>query len=193
MIRLSTVSILFCLLIMAGAVGCSNRQADSAAAEAKVVDAVEFQELAEAGGEDVVILDVRTPGEFSGGHVPGAVNVDISASDFEQKIAALDPDKTYLVYCRSGGRSARACSMMAKQAIPAKAIYDLDAGITAWESAGNLWEPITKLPLSHFTGSLSAMRARILLLPGSPQSTRLLFAISASVSAESCRTCGLPR
>jgi rhodanese-related sulfurtransferase len=141
MIRLSTVSVLLCLLIMAGAFGCSNRQADSAAAEAKVVDAAEFQELADAGGEDVVILDVRTPGEFAGGHVPGAVNVDINASDFDEKIAGLDPDKTYLVYCRSGGRSARACSMMAKQAIPAKAIYDLDGGITAWESAG---KPVEK-------------------------------------------------
>ncbi|MGA2854636.1 MAG: rhodanese-like domain-containing protein, partial [Verrucomicrobiota bacterium] len=55
-----------------------------------------------------VILDVRTPGEFQAGHIPGAVNLDVSASDFQAKAALLDRSKIYLVHCASGVRSVKA-------------------------------------------------------------------------------------
>jgi len=60
-----------------------------------------------------VVLDVRTAQEFNQGHVPGAVNVDISDPQFKTKIAALDKSKTYLVHCAKGVRSARATKIMA--------------------------------------------------------------------------------
>ena len=73
------------------------------------VDVATFRKLAVNGGEKVAILDVRTPQEFAQGHLAGAMNIDSSAPDFEQKLAALDRDKTYLVYCRvgEGGREDR--------------------------------------------------------------------------------------
>jgi len=49
-----------------------------------------------------VVLDVRTSKEYQAGHIPGAVNIDINASDFEKKLAGLDKEKTYLVHCASG-------------------------------------------------------------------------------------------
>ena len=58
------------------------------------------------------VIDVRTPAEFATEHVEGAVNVDVQAPDFATKIAALDPAGTYLVYCRSGNRSAAAAATM---------------------------------------------------------------------------------
>jgi rhodanese-related sulfurtransferase len=51
------------------------------------------------------VIDVRTPAEFQSGCLNGAKNVDIEASDFDSKIAALDKKANYLVYCRSGHRS----------------------------------------------------------------------------------------
>jgi len=59
-----------------------------------------------------VILDVRTAEEFAEGHLPGAVNIDIHAEDFPEKIETLDRIKTYLVHCKSGGRSRAAVELM---------------------------------------------------------------------------------
>lgn len=61
---------------------------------------------------DTVIIDVRTPSEFAGGHLEGAVNIDVQAPDFDAQISALDPDGTYYVYCRSGNRSGQAIDRM---------------------------------------------------------------------------------
>ena len=68
------------------------------------------------------IIDVRTPGEFDEAHVVGAVNIDVDGADFEDRIAELDPDEPYLVYCRSGRRSDIAAQQM--EAIGIKDIAD---------------------------------------------------------------------
>jgi phage shock protein E len=59
-----------------------------------------------------IVIDVRTPAEFAAGHIAGAQNIDVEASDFKDRIAALDPKAPYLVYCRSGRRSAIAAQQM---------------------------------------------------------------------------------
>ena len=61
---------------------------------------------------DAIIIDVRTPEEFAAGHLEGAVLIDIKDASFDSKIAALDPDAAYIVYCRSGNRSAQAVERM---------------------------------------------------------------------------------
>jgi protein disulfide-isomerase len=86
-----------------------------------------------------VILDVRTPEEFQAGHIPGAVNLDVTASDFEAKAALLDRSKTYLVHCASGVRSARACDKLSHLDFPN--LYNLPAGFRAWAKAG---KPVEK-------------------------------------------------
>lgn len=58
------------------------------------------------------IIDVRTPAEFAEGHVEGAINFDVQSPSFASQIATLDPTGTYLVYCRSGNRSAVAVAQM---------------------------------------------------------------------------------
>ncbi len=63
---------------------------------------------------DAVVLDVRTPAEFSEGTLPGAINLDIFNASFRDELEKLDRDKTYFVFCRSGSRSAQACQIMNK-------------------------------------------------------------------------------
>lgn len=92
----------------------------------------DFAELADADG--VVLLDVRTPQEFAEGHLEGAVNLDVSGPDFATGLAALDPEATYAVYCRSGNRSQTALDLMAQAGIDTAA--DLAGGIGAWADAG---------------------------------------------------------
>lgn len=79
--------------------------------------------------KDVVVLDVRTMGEFNSGKIPGAINVDVMRPDFAERVAGLDKGKRYLVYCRSGNRSAQACSVMASHGLKAA---NLAGGIISW-------------------------------------------------------------
>jgi rhodanese-related sulfurtransferase len=77
-----------------------------------------------------VVLDVRTNGEFKSGHIEKAVQIDISSNGFTDKIGQLDKNKTYLVYCRSGNRSATACRVMAANGFTN--LFNLSGGIGAW-------------------------------------------------------------
>ncbi len=86
-----------------------------------------------------VVLDVRTAKEYEGGHIPGAVNMDVNAADFDKKVAELDKNKTYLVHCASGVRSVRACEKMKRMEF--KDLINLQGGMKAWEKAG---KPIEK-------------------------------------------------
>ncbi|MBM4150601.1 MAG: redoxin domain-containing protein [Ignavibacteria bacterium] len=80
-----------------------------------------------------VILDVRTPGEFQGGHIKEAVNIDFNDPTFDQQIAKLDKSTPYMVYCLSGGRSAAAANTMRNAGFTK--VYELDGGMIAWRSA----------------------------------------------------------
>lgn len=55
-------------------------------------------DLLAKGGDDVVVLDIRTPEEYAAGHLPGAVLMDCKAPGFAGKLAALDPSKTYVMH-----------------------------------------------------------------------------------------------
>jgi rhodanese-related sulfurtransferase len=83
---------------------------------------------------ETVILDVRTPAEFAEGHIPGAVNIDVQSPDFTGQVAALDPNVSYAVYCRTGNRSQQALDLMAEMGI--MDAYHLVGGVGAWQQAG---------------------------------------------------------
>ncbi len=78
------------------------------------------------------IIDVRTPDEFSKGHIPNAQNVDWNGNDFSEKIASLDKSKPVFVYCLSGGRSSSAASQMRSEGFTQ--VYELDGGMMQWRS-----------------------------------------------------------
>ncbi|MBN1293646.1 MAG: T9SS type A sorting domain-containing protein [Candidatus Latescibacteria bacterium] len=80
--------------------------------------------------DNFVILDVRTPDEFTGGYIPGAINIDFRSETFENDVTKLDKSKTYLVYCLSGGRSGQAAIKMGE--IGFKATYNMLGGIRDW-------------------------------------------------------------
>ena len=86
-----------------------------------------------------VILDVRTPKEFFQGHIAKAINIDFYSLSFNQELEKLDPAKTYLVYCLSGGRSRAAQKVMLKMGF--KKVYNMTGGILAWSKKGL---PVTK-------------------------------------------------
>jgi rhodanese-related sulfurtransferase len=80
----------------------------------------------------VVVLDVRTTQEFNEGHLPNAIHIDVMDSvAFVQQSGKLKKGKTYLVYCKSGRRSAKAAAIMEQQGF--RYIWNMEAGITAWK------------------------------------------------------------
>lgn len=80
---------------------------------------------------NAIIIDVRTPGEFQSGHIPNAINIDISSAEFPEKINALDRSKDYYVYCRSGGRSTTACQYMTSLGF--KSVNNLYGGVLSYD------------------------------------------------------------
>ena len=79
------------------------------------------------------IVDVRTPDEFSKGHLVNANNYDWNGNEFEKQIAPLDKSKPVFVYCLSGGRSSSAANKMRADGF--KTVYELDGGIMKWRGA----------------------------------------------------------
>jgi rhodanese-related sulfurtransferase len=135
-------------IVLAVAVTCSAQAfgadqkstpgpADKQATKVKLVSVEEFDKL--RANKANIVLDVRTPEEFKAGHIPGATNINYTASDFGEKVAKLDKDKTYLVHCAAGVRSARACKKM--EGLGFKNLVDLHAGFGGWEEAG---KPVEK-------------------------------------------------
>ncbi len=82
----------------------------------------------------LTVIDVRTPAEYSSGHLAGAINIDVEASGFTSAVGALPKDGEYLVYCHSGNRSRSATAQMA--ALGFTHVYDLDGGVAAWAAGG---------------------------------------------------------
>lgn len=77
----------------------------------------------------VQLVDVRTPAEFASGHIPGAVNMDVSGTEFDNQTAKLDKKEPVAVYCRSGARSKTAARKLAEKGYT---VYELDRGISNW-------------------------------------------------------------
>jgi thioredoxin len=116
---------------------CQPR-ANQSASEGAVVDldAKEFADFI-AKNADAQIVDVRTAGEFEGGHITHALNIDWSAEGFEDKIKNLNPKNPVMVYCLSGARSAEAAHALRAKGF--EKVYDLSRGMLAWR-ANNLPE-----------------------------------------------------
>jgi len=87
--------------------------------------------------DDVVVIDVREPHEYQGGHIPAATLIPVN-SVFARR-EELPKDKKIVFVCAVGQRSALAAEMAAAAGLPAEQLYSLDGGTDAWRQAG---EPV---------------------------------------------------
>ena len=84
--------------------------------------------------ENIQILDVRTPGEFFGGHIKNALQADWNdTKEFDRRLSFVDKNKPVYVYCLAGGRSAAAAGKMRKAGYTN--VYELTGGTNAWRAA----------------------------------------------------------
>lgn len=99
---------------------------------AELVTPEEAEKLIE---KKVRILDVRTEGEWEDGRLPDAIRIDWFEDGFEERVRKqLKADEPVLVYCHSGGRSAKAAEVLEKLGF--QEVSDLDGGVTEWKKAG---------------------------------------------------------
>ena len=122
------IILILCVALAVSVTSCKNEEQT----EIKLVSPEEMQTLLEL--EDVQLVDVRTPDEYKDGYINQSQNIDFNSPTFEEDILRLDKSKPVVLYCKSGGRSAK-CSKKLKEAGFVK-IYDLDGGITKWKFKG---------------------------------------------------------
>ena len=145
--RLSALAALSMVLAAACGGGDGPEQASAATTDGgpgvRLVSTADGRAIQADGPADLVVLDVRTPDEFASGHLADAVLIDFYRPDFAERIAELDRDVPYLLYCRSGNRSGQAAALMADLGFTD--VADVDGGVLAWADAG--------LPLVAGSGS----------------------------------------
>jgi rhodanese-related sulfurtransferase len=88
--------------------------------------------------KNAYILDIRTPLEYAGGHIGGAINIDVLSADFNTGIDTLNKEKNYFLYCKAGKSSEEALNKMKEAGF--KNLRHLKGGIEAWKEQGNEFE-----------------------------------------------------
>ena len=81
-----------------------------------------------------ILVDVRTPEEFNAGHIDKALNINWFDSDFAKNFENFNKDKTIYLYCKKGGRSAKAANLL--DSLGYKKVIDLEGGYDAWLKKG---------------------------------------------------------
>lgn len=126
------VTLLGLMLVLCFTTSCLDTK--DATTDVKLVTAEEMQDILEL--EDVQLIDVRTPEEYSEVHIVNSQNIDFSSPTFDEDITKLDKNKPVILYCRSGGRSAK-CAKKLKDAGFEK-VYDLEGGISKWRHSDKI-------------------------------------------------------
>jgi rhodanese-related sulfurtransferase len=122
------VSILLIAVLTLSVFSCKEKDRTNI----EVVSTQEMQALLKM--DKVQLVDVRTPKEFKSGYIDTAQNIDFFSPTFDEDILKLDKDKPVLLYCKSGGRSAKCAEKL--QLAGFTKIYDLEGGISRWKHEG---------------------------------------------------------
>ncbi|MCB9196422.1 MAG: rhodanese-like domain-containing protein [Flavobacteriales bacterium] len=90
----------------------------------------EFKAFLESNKGEVQLVDVRTPEEYAGGTIEGAINYDFYGDAFATQLASLDREKPVMIFCKSGGRSGQTLEMM--KGMGFTTVLELDGGYSGW-------------------------------------------------------------
>ncbi len=138
MMLVLSVSLVFGVALTGGCIG-SAVEAPTQGTPTQIIKNITSQEAFaliqnNQNNPDFVILDVRTPEEFADGYIENAIDIDFYLKTFRDELNKLDKSKTYLIYCRSGGRSGNALNIMAE--LNFKEVYNMSGGIDGWKAEG---------------------------------------------------------
>lgn len=121
--------------ILAACGSSSGSAGPNGAKNLRRVTLEEANEMLQNPPEGLVVLDVRTPQELAGGVISSDVaNADALSADFVSELEKLDKDAPYLMYCRSGNRSAGALKTM--ESLGFTDVAEMEGGIAGWVASG---------------------------------------------------------
>lgn len=128
---LAPVTALF-ILFFAGCTSTSTSQSSTSDQQKPAVKNIKQDEFLKLIKDtNTLVIDVRTPGEVAEGYIAGTKYfIDFNAGNFQNEIQKLDKSKAYIVYCRSGGRSSKAASIMIENGF--QQVYNLSGGVMNW-------------------------------------------------------------
>lgn len=114
-------------------VSCNSATEKQSSSQDKTIEVLSPEQMQVALKElpEAQLIDVRRANEYKVSHLKEAQNICVTDSDFKDKVASLDPKKPVYVYCKKGGRSAKAATILKDMGFTK--IYDLQGGITNWE------------------------------------------------------------
>ena len=79
--------------------------------------------------KEAIIIDVRTPGEYRDGHIPGVVNIPLD--ELEKRIGEIPKDKKVVLICRTGSRSAQGTRLLRSKGF--NNVYNSTGGMSTWK------------------------------------------------------------
>lgn len=82
--------------------------------------------------KNIMLVDVRTPEEYSAGHIDNALNINWYNKSFDNQFESIDKDKTIYVYCKKGGRSLKAQERLISLGF--ENVINLEGGYDAWKT-----------------------------------------------------------
>ncbi len=126
------LKLLTCIVVIFFTSSCVNSQTDGN----ENITCNQALELIKQHMQDTsfVIIDVRTETEYNSGHINKSINIDFNSSEFNEEIGRLNQNKTFLIYCKGGVRSAKAIKIMKKLGF--KNIFHLFEGFDQWKNLG---------------------------------------------------------
>jgi len=74
------------------------------------------------------VIDVREPEEFASGHIPGAKLIPLG--QLPERLGEVDRTRDAVIVCRSGGRSSKACELLASRGFDR--VHNLMGGMLQW-------------------------------------------------------------
>ena len=83
--------------------------------------------------KDIILLDVRKTEEFKTGSIPDAINISYLTGDLWEQLEVLDKNKDIFVFCQSGRRSIRVCTLLGNGGFDSAKIFNLDGGLNEYK------------------------------------------------------------
>jgi len=121
--NINKIRLILVALLVAMLAGCGQSPA-GAGADISVDEALRLWQNKEA-----IIIDVRTPGEYRDGHIPGVVNIPLD--ELEKRIGEIPKDKKVVLICRTGNRSAQGTRLLRSKGL--NNVYNSTGGMSTWK------------------------------------------------------------
>ena len=132
--KFKTPGVLFALVLALSVIAVACSSDETATQSIELVTPAKAAQVIEEHPGGLVVLDIRTPEEYAEARLPDAIMVDYYAPDFADQLDKLDKNVPYVMYCRTGNRSADAAETM--KDLGFTRVYEIDGGIVDWYEQG---------------------------------------------------------